>query len=353
MSAETTQRPSLSDVLNSLLGNIDRSIPNEYINKMYASIHPGMMIEALEDAKLIVKAENERKSAKKTLEPANVFITLGGESLTQNFYTGVIATLLWLPEYIQEVAEKLKLPSMEVDTCLKILREAKLPRIHDVRVEKICDNDVTIIPSRVNHYSAFLASIVSWMNMGISAYSVEGKMKSNGEMAKCLSARALDTFPSVPFGCYYVGTCQTSDICGLAERIGKSFDWTKYMSTECYMINEPKFVTTTGNAPIVSISGHPLVDTFIAEVKDGDAKWVGLFVETEEFASLCAKEGLNPTMIKKYIINNTLETHKEELEKKNDIAVFLEKNKIVKQAFEFRQQYSCFATEEQTDEYDV
>ncbi len=346
-------QPTLRDLLNSLLGNIDKSIPNDYINNMYASIHPGMMIEALEDAKLLVKSENERKTAKKQVEPANVFITLGGESLTQNFYTGVIATLLWLPEYIQEVADKLKLPSMEVDTCLKILREAKLPRIHDIRVEKICDNDVTIVPSRVNHYSAFLSSIVSWMNTGINAYSVEGKMKSNGEMAKCLSARALDSFPSVPFGCYYVGTCQTSDICALAEKLGKSFDWTKYMSTECYMINEPKFVTTTGNAPIVSISGHPLVDTFVAEVKDGDAKWVGLFVETEEFASLCAKEGLSVASIKKYIINNTLETHKEELEKKNDIAIFLEKNHIVKQALQFRQQYSCLATEEDAEKYDI
>lgn len=353
MSTEQSQQISLRDVLNSLLGQADKSIPNEYINKMYAQIHPGMMIEAIEEAKTIVKSENERRTAKKQVETANVFVTFGGESLSQNFYTGVIATLLWLPKYIQEVGDKLKLSPLEVDTCLKILKEAKLPQVHDIKIEKINDNEVTIVPSRVNHYSAFLSSIVSWLNTGITDFTVEGKMKTNMEMSKCISARALDTFPSVPFGCYHVGSCQTSDIFTLAERIGKSFDWTKFMSTECYMINEPKFVVTTGNAPIVSIAGHPLTDTFIAEVKDGDAKWVGLFIETEEFAAICAKEGLNPTMIKKYIISNTLETHKEELEKKNEIAVFLEKNKIVKQAFELRQQYSCLADLNEAEDYDV
>jgi hypothetical protein len=347
------QQTTIQDILNACLGKVYPANPVEYFDKMYAPINPGMMFEAIEDAKILVKSENERKSSKKQIETANVFVTLGGETLNQSFYTGVIATLLWLPKYILEVSDRLKLSQIEVDNCLKILKEAKIPQIHDVREEVINDNKITIIPSNVRHYSAFLASIVSWLNTGVTDFKVKGPMRTNGELSKYLSSLALESFPSVPFGCYYVGSCQTSDIYGLSEKLGKSFDWTKYMTEECYMLNEPKFVVTTDNAPVVSIAGHPLTDTFVAEIKDGDAKWIGLFIETEEFSSLCAKEGLNTTMIKKYIIDNTLVDHKDKLEKKDPIALFLEKNKIVKQCFELRHKFSCMQQMNETEEYDV
>lgn len=352
MSISGNQELTFQELLGAYLGKIYPINPVEYFDKIYASINPGMMIEAIQEAKTIVEAENNKKAKKG--EQANVFVTLGGENLTQNFYTGVISTLIWLPNYIKEVSEKLQLSSHETDICLKMLKECKLPQIHDVYNTTVNNVNVTVNPSNTRHYAAFLSSIISWMNSGVTDFQVKGSMKTNGELCKYLSALAVDSFPSVPFASYYIGSCKTNDIFALSEKIGKSFDWTKYMTTDCYMLNEPKFVVTTDNAPIVSIAGHPLTDTFIAEIKDGDAKWVGLFIETEEFAALCAKEGLSTTMIKKYIINNTLQQHKDNLEKKDEIALFLEKNKIVKQCFDLRQKFSCLENQNNEDEaYDV
>ena len=81
--------------------------------------------------------------------------------MTQSFYTGVIATLLWLPNYIRESSHSFKVDQSSIDITLKTLNKCALPQIHDVKEEVIKGEKVTINPSNIKHYSAFLASIVS------------------------------------------------------------------------------------------------------------------------------------------------------------------------------------------------
>ena len=347
---------TLYDILNGMISKVPEENPVDYFDQMYSTIHPGMIMEAVEEAKKIIQSEQikNKRNKKKNKEEANVYITLGGDSLNKSFYTGIISALLWLPNYIRDVSSRMGISTQNMEIALNVLKECKLPHIHDVKEEVIKGNKITVNPSNTKHYSAFLGSIVSWLSNGVTDFSVKGAMKTNLEMCRYLTSAALNSFPSVPFCSYYIGTVETTDILTLSENIGKSFDWTKYMSDLCYTLNEPKFVTTTTNAPIVGIVGHPLTETFIAEIKEGQAKWLGLFIETDEFAKICANNGLTAEMVKKYIINTSPEEHETNVNNKNHIATFIENQKITKQCFEWRHKYSSVKfgdAEKNDDEY--
>lgn len=350
--SQTLQDVNLKDLLSAIISKCSTENPIDYFDKIYASINPIMMMEALNEAKSIIANEGAQTGKSKKAENAEVYITLGGESMTQSFYTGIIAALLWLPNYIRESSHSFKVDQSSIDITLKTLNKCALPQIHDVKEEVIKGEKVMINPSNIKHYSAFLASIVSWLNNGVNSFKIEGTMKTNLELCRYLSAAAVNSFPSVPFAAYHVGQCKTNDIMKLSENLGKSFDWLKYMSSECYAINEPKFVVTTDNAPIVSILGHPLTETFIAKIEDGNAKWLGLFVETEEFAKLCTQAGLSVDQLKKYIIITSPEEHVKKLEANDPIAVFINKQKLTKQIFELRHKFSTVKLDE-CESYDV
>lgn len=340
---KTLQELSMKDVFNAYVSRVSKENPLTYINEMYKTIHPGAIRAAVEDAKNLVDAENKAaskaKSQKKKLEEAEVYLTLGGESLTENFYTGIVSTLLWIPKYIKECASRCGVSDKDAETCIEVLKKCQLPQVHDVHETVIEGNKVSVEPANVRFYSAFLSAILSWCNNGITDFQVKGNMKTNYELSRYLAASALNSFPSVPFASYHIGNCQTEDIFKFSEKIGNTFDFTKYMTDLCYQINSPKFVVTTPNAPIVSIVGHPLTETFIAEMKDGNASWLGLFIESDEFARLAAQNGLTINQIKTYIIGHTTKQHSEELAKKNPVAVFIEKNKITKECFELRHKF--------------
>ena len=349
------QNLTIYDLLNSMVAKIPNENPVDYFDKMYDVINPGMVMEAVEEAKRIIEIESETtKKSKKKKEHVNIYLTLGGDSLNKSFYTGIISTLMWLPNYIREVGQRMDISNENIETTLKVLKECKLPQIHDIKEETVNDQKVSVKPSGVRHYSAFLGSIVSWLSNGVTNFQVKGSMKTNLEMCRYLTSVALNNFPSVPFCSYHIGSIDTLDIFKLSEKMGKSFDWTKYMSNECYMLNEPKFFVTTSNAPIVGIVGHPLTETFIAEIKEGQAKWVGLFIETEEFAKICANNGLTAEMIKKYIIGTSEKQHEKNVAQKDPIAMFLENQKITKQCFEWRHKYSSVKIDKELlDAYDI
>lgn len=338
---------SLFELLNTIVSNISTENPIEYFDKIYSSVNPGMIMEAVEEGKHLVEIENEiSKRSKQKKEKAEVYLTIGGDSLNKSFYTGIISTLLWLPVYIKEVGSRFGISEHNIETTLNVLKEVKLPQAHDVKEETVGNEKVELKPSNIRHYSAFLSSIVSWLSNGITNFNVHGLMKTNLEMCRYLTSVALESFPSVPFASYHLGSCETTDIFNLSEKMGKSFDWLKYMSEESYMLNEPKFVVTTPNAPIVGIVGHPLTETFIAEIKEGQAKWIGLFIETEEFGKICAQNGLSAEMIKKYIIGTSEKKHLENVKNKDPIALFIENQKITKQCFEWRHKYSSVQLDE-------
>ena len=71
--------------------------------------------------------------------------------------------------------------------------------------------------------------------------------------------------------------------------------------------------------------------------------------ESEEFGKLCAQDGLTAAMIKKYIINTSPSQHFENLNKKHPIAIFIEKNSLTKQCFDWRHQLSSVNVETEED----
>ena len=345
---------TLKDLLNALVSKSSTENPIDYFDKIYESINPIMMMTALDEARGIIANENNLSSkSKKPKENAEVYITLGGESMTQNLYTGIIATLLWLPKYIQDVASKFDIDDHSLDVCLSVLNRCALPKIHDVKEEVINGEKIEIKPSNIKHYTAFLVAIISWLNDGINMFKVSGIMKTNLELARYLSAIAINSFPAVPFGCYHVGTCKTTDITKLTENLGKSFDWLKYMTDESYTINQPNFVVTTDNAPVVSIIGHPLTETFAVKTEDGISKWLGIFVETEEFNKMCAKEGFTTDQLKKYIITTSIEDHNKKLQQHDPIAVFINKQKMTNEIFKLRHKFSSVNLNELDEKYDL
>ena len=352
---------NLYELLNCALQNVSTGNPIDYFERMYDSVNPGMIMSAVDEAKKVIrnfKAVGNKEScvSSEPTQNANVFITMGGDSLNQSFYDGIIATLLWLPEYLKEIRSRIGVSEADLTTPLNVLKEAKLPQLHDVKEKTIDRKKVEIKPSSVKHYAAFLGSIVSWLAEGVSHFQIKGPMKSNLELVRYLGGCATKHFPSIPFAAYYIGNVSVTQdkMFELSEKLGKSFKWTDYMTNESYTLNEPKFVVTSEFSPIVGIIGHPLSETFIAEVKEGKTKWIGMFVESEEFSKICAKNGLTSDMIKKYIIATTPEQHVINLSKKHHIAEFIEKQSITKQCFEWRHKYKTVnMNENDDDEYDV
>ena len=88
------------------------------------------------------------------------------------------------------------------------------------------------------------------------------------------------------------------------------------------------------------------------DFKDGNAKWLGLFIESDEFARVAAQNGLTINQIKTYIIGHTLKQHAEELAKKNPVAMFIDKNKITKECFELRHKFIESGADKNED-YDI
>lgn len=342
---------NIKNLLNALVAQSSDENPLDYFDKIYSSVNPIMIINAIESARELVRSESAKN--KKAKDVAEVYVTLGGESLNQSLYTGIIGTLLWLPNYITDAAKQLGIDDRSIEICKSVLDRCSLPKVHDVQELTVDNQKIQIKPSSIKHYTAFLTSIVSWLNSGVSSFKINGVMKTNYELAKYLSSVALESFPSIPFGCYYVGSCKTTDTMKLTEKLGKAFNWLDYMTKESYVINEPKFVVTTDNAPVVGIIGHPLTETFAVQTEDGVSKWLGLFVETEEFSNLCAQHGITINELKKYIIVNTPEMHKANLQNKDNIAVFIENQKMTNEIFKLRHQFSSVDTSCLDENYDV
>lgn len=345
---------TIKDLLNCLVSNSSTENPIEYHSHMYDSINPIMMEAALNEAKSVLENETSKTiKTKKPKEDAEVYITLGGESMTQSLYTGIIATLLWLPQYLKDAAKSFNIDQQSLNTTLSVLDKCALPKAHDIKEESINGEKIKINPSNIKHYTSFLAAIISWLNNGVNMFKIEGIMKTNLELCRYLSSVALGSFPSVPFACYHVGSCKTLDIMKLTENLGKSFNWLDYMTDESYVINEPKFVVTTANAPVVGIAGHPLTETFAVKTEDGISKWLGVFVETEEFSKLCAQNGLTVDQLKKYIISTSQEEHAKKLSKNDPIALFINKQKMTNEIFKLRHKFSSVNLKDLDEHYDV
>ena len=66
------QNLTIYDLLNSMVAKIPNENPVDYFDKMYDVINPGMVMEAVEEAKRIIEIESEttKKSKKKKYKSA-------------------------------------------------------------------------------------------------------------------------------------------------------------------------------------------------------------------------------------------------------------------------------------------
>ena len=326
----------LHSYLNSLVSSVSTENPLDYFNSMYKSINPMAIDLALESAKkiLVNTSKSAAKASAQDPKIARVFMNIGGDSVNDSFLQGIIATLLWLPDYIRDIMEVKHLSREEVDTCLKVLGECNLPKVFDAFDKKIDGKTVKINSSSCRHYALFLTAITQWCFNGITIFKNTGEPRSNIEMVRYLTATALNTFPSIPFCSYYVGQCRTEDYAKLAENLTKNFNWTEYMSKEAYAINQPRFQVCSEDAPLVACCNHPFAMLLVGETTNNKTTWLSIFCEGEEFAKLCLDNSLTVNEVKEYVLKTSKEKHRDNLTAGHKIAKFVDKNKLVSQGFQ-------------------
>ena len=324
------QQHELHNYLNTLIGTISTENPLEYFNSMYKSINPMAIDIALDSAEKVLENQNTKNGSK----TANVFMTIGGDSLNDSFLQGIIATLLWLPEYIKDIMEVKKLSRDDVNTTLKVFEECNLPRVFDAFDEKIDGKTVKVNPSSCRHYSLFLTAITQWCFNGVSSFKNTGEPRSNIEMVRYLTSTALNSFPSIPFCSYFIGQCKTNDYAELAENLTKNFNWTEYMSKEAYSINQPRFQVCSGRSPLVGCCNHPLAMLLVGETTNNKTTWLSVFCEGEEFAKLCLDNSLTVNEVKEYVLKTSKEQHRKKVSENDKIAKFVDKNKLISQGFQ-------------------
>lgn len=292
--------------------------PLDFTPLMYKTVNPLAVKLALSDARALLKKEN-----KKSDREYNVYMTIGSEYSSERLFDGLIGAMLFFEDYLDIAADRKKLDKKDVETAKKVFRSIDLPTRADAN-------------TNCRHYALLIESFLTWLSTGFTQSPIKGDMRNNYEMVRFLRAMAFEQFPAIPPAIYYVGTVKNDNPMRLAERMHSVFDFTKYMSKISVELNDPKFVVTTANAPLVLQAGHPLSNLFLGEDKDGETTWLGVFLETEEFGRICLENGIPVKDVKRYMIENTMESHIKNVHKNNKIAKFIESQNLAKSIFEQR-----------------
>lgn len=332
-----------SQLLQAKLREIPNEDPTKFFKYMYSTIHPGMINLAVKDAKKALAREQ-----KKTGQFVNVYLTLGSDGMTESLYTGCIGALLWLQEYIDIAQTSFNCTKAEVETTKQVLRKIGLPHVTDVGQN---DKGEIIPRSTCKHYASFLGSFVQWLTTGVTSFKVDGKMKSNMELCRFLSSLSLNSFPSIPFTAYYIGTIKNNDPMTLAERMSKIVDFNKFMTAESFELNQPKFIVQTENTPLVGISGHPLANIIYGQENNGNVEWFGLFQDSDEFNRICVKNGVSSKDVKKYIYQTSWNDHQKKISEGDKMALFIQSQNFIKEVFELR--HSEYNIEPVEDKYEI
>ena len=319
---------NIEQVLSAIL-TVPAEDPVKYFNSMYKSINPILVQEAVKDARRELQKEN-----KKNGKPATVFMTLGSENMSRSLFTGAIATALWLPEYLDGVAEQAGISKQELEIAKKVLRAAKVPEAYDAKFDEAKDQfDAS---SSCRHYAAYLGSLCTWLSQGVTKIKCNGKQRSNLEMVRFLTGLSMNSFPSIPFTAYFIGNIKTTDHMELAEKMSKIIDFKKYMSDKSIELNEPKFVVQTESAPLIGIANHPLSNMVMAVENNGKVEWFGLFADSEEFEKVCRQNGTTVKDVKRYMFSTSDAEHTRNVAKQVPIAKFIESQPFTKELFNMR-----------------
>ena len=332
---------SIEQKLTQAVLTVPNEDPIQYFNSMYKSISPVLVQEAVRTAKRELHKEN-----KKNGKPVNVYLTLGSDGNTRSMYTGAIGTLLWLFDYIDIAGKSFDVSQTDIETTKRVLRAIKLPQAFDAKFNETEDKFEE--SSSCRHYASFLASLVAWFTNGTSLVTCKDKLRTNMELTRFLTGLALNSFPSIPFTAYYIGSIKTNDMMELAERMSTIVDFNKYMTPESITLNQPKFVVQNESAPLVGISGHPLANTILGQENNGNIEWFGLFQESDEFAKICQKAGVTVKDVKKYMYQTTESEHNKNLEKGDKLAQFIQNQHFTKELFSLR--HKAYGLDDETEE---
>ena len=338
---------SIEQKLYQALMTVPNEDPIEYFNCMYKTISPILIQDAVTIARKELPKEN-----KKNGKPVNVYLTLGSDGNTRSLYTGAIGALLWLFDYIDIAGNAFNISKSDLETTKRVLRAIKLPQAFDAKFNE--KENKLEESSSCRHYASFLASLVAWFTNGTTLVQCKKKLRSNMELTRFLTGMALNSFPSIPFTAYYIGSIKTNDMMDLAEHMSKIIDFSKYMTPESISLNQPKFVVQTDNAPLVGISGHPLANTIFGQENNGNVEWFGLFQDSEEFSKLCQKSGVTVKDVKKYMYQTSEKEHQRNLERGDRLAQFIQNQHFTKELFELRHKaYGLDNDEEEDHNYNI
>lgn len=312
---------SIAQVINSLIAEIAPDDPLQYLEKMYDSVNPAFIDFAVDKGKEKVAKLNNKKGTREV----NAFFTLGQESATRARIEGFFSALLFMEDYIRSRGEQNNVTQAEMKTYTTVLRKMGFPQVVDAYIPDGRKYDV-------RSYEAVLSAYLLWLSNGSLANTPGSRVtRSNKEVCECLTAAALDSYPAVPFTAYYLGTIKTNeDVLTLAEKMYKDSNFDTYISKEFSQINEPKYIVTTSNAPIVNVVNHPLgVMTYgMTDANKQTVNWFSAFSASPEFAKIAAANNTTPEAISKYMITTSLEQHQRNIQLGNPIAKFINEQKI-------------------------
>ena len=318
---------NIAEVLNSIIMGLAPQDPLEHLENMYDGVSPMFIQNAVES----VRERLAKLNNKKGTNEANVYFTLGQENATRSRLSGFVGGLLWLEDYVRSKGDQMGVTEAEAQTFTNVLRKMGTPQIMDA-----------LIPEgtkyTVRTYDAVIANYLLWLARGSVANTTGAHVtRSNKEVCDLITAGAMASYPAVPFTAYYLGTIKTNDsVLTLAEQMYKGAKFEGLISDEFSRVNEPKFVVTTSNAPIVNMVNHPLsVLTYgMSDPNSRNVNWFSAFSNSKEFSKLCAQNNTSPQAVARYMITNSPEQHRKNIQAGDPIAVFINNQKLTESIFE-------------------
>lgn len=317
----------LVQVLNSIIAGIPPDNPLQYLDTLYAGVNPAFIETAVEEGKKKTAALNNKKGANEM----NVYFTLGRESANRARISGFFSAILWMENYVRNKGDENGVTPQEMQTFTSVLRKMHLPQIVD-----------TLIPAgkvyTIRSYAACLAHYLLWLDKPSAANTAGADVsRSNKEVCDLITSSTLDSYPTIPFTAYYLGSIKSNDdVLTLSEKLYKDMKFDKYITDDFAKANEPKFIVTSADAPLVSVVLHPLCFSTVGMPDNNtrSVQWFSSFTSNAQFDEICAKNNVTSKAVAKYMLQTSLEKHEKNLQAGQPIAKFINDMKIMGNIYE-------------------
>lgn len=313
-----------------LIQNTYNGNPLIFTHQPYMSINPADISSLIIQTKKILSAYSETFGDKLGNKQYNISLSMGNETFTETFMMGIISSILWLREYIRKSDETFGIEERDIKTTLNVFDSMKLPTMHDVFTN---EKGELVTPTSPQGYMTMVKSIVQWLHDGCDISTNE--QLSNMQVAKILTDVCMNRAPMMPFIVYNIGDVSSSDMFALHDYISKRINIANYLSNDFIYRNQPRFNIVECGTGVTSIINHPLSKIVLGErSNDGTTKWLGAFMQTEGFNQMCKDHDVDPNMINRYLVTNTIEMHRKNLKDEDRTAMFIENNSYAKRMLE-------------------